>query len=191
MENHTEHDTEHRTEHRTEHDTSPIQHPMTHATIRPWADPMVDERGHDPRSAYVERYWLSVIGPTATLIMRRFADEFDRDPDGFVIDLAHAASTMGVSYRKGQHSPFGKALHRCVMFGLAQPMPDGFVVRRKLPNVAQRHLSRLPDDVQRAHYDWAQRTIRLDRRQIERQLVDLGVAPAAAARASEAAALAS
>lgn len=162
-----------------------------HARIRPWIDPVVDENGHDPRSAYAERYWLSVIGPTATLIMRRLADEFDRDPDGFVIDLAHTATTMGLSYTKGANSPFGKALHRCVMFGLAQPTPDGFVVRRKLPNVAQRHLSRLPDDVQRAHYEWTRRTIRLDRRAIERRLVELGVAPTAAARASEAAALAS
>jgi hypothetical protein len=162
-----------------------------HATIRPWIDPLVDENGHDPRSTYAERYWLSVIGPTATLIMRRLADEFDRDPDGFVIDLAHTATTMGLSYGKGANSPFGKALQRCVMFGLAQPTPDGFVVRRRLPNVAQRHLSRLPDDVQRAHYEWARRTIRLDRRAIERRLVELGVAPNAAARASEAAALAS
>ncbi|MAT03648.1 MAG: hypothetical protein CL424_01190 [Acidimicrobiaceae bacterium] len=132
-----------------------------------------------------------MIGPTATLIMRRFADEFDREPDGFVIDLAHTASTMGVSFSKGASSPFGKALHRCVMFGLAQPTPDGFVVRRKLPNVAQRHLNRLPDDVQQAHYEWARRTIRLDRREIEQQLIELGVTPTAAARASEAAALAS
>ena len=35
-----------------------------HATITPWIDPVVDARGHDPRGAYVERFWLSVIGPT-------------------------------------------------------------------------------------------------------------------------------
>lgn len=169
--------------------TPPTQNPR--ASIRPWPDPMVDSRGHDPRSAYVERYWLGVIGPTATLIMRRFADEFDREPEGFVIDLAHTATTMGLSFTRGEHSPFGKALHRCVMFGLAQPTADGYQVRRMFPNVAQRHLSRLPDDVQQAHYDWARRTIRLDRRDLEQRLVELGVDPHAAARASEAAALAS
>lgn len=152
---------------------------------------MVDERGHDPRSAYVERYWLGVIGPTATLIMRRFADEFDRNPDGFIIDLAHTASTMGLSYEKGQHSPFGRSLRRCVMFGLAQPTSSGFEVRRMFPNVALRHIKRLPDDVQEAHQDWARRTIHLDRRELEQQLVTLGISPRAAARASEAVALAS
>ncbi len=173
------------------HPPTPVPSPPPCARIRPWIDPVVDERGHDPRSAYVERYWLGVIGPTATLIMRRFADEFDRRPGGFVLDLTHTASTMGLSYTKGLHSPFGRALHRCVMFGLAQNAPDGFTVRRMFPNVAQRHLSRLPTDVQEAHHDWARRTIRLDRREIEQRLIELGVEPRAAARASEAVALAS
>ena len=169
---------------------APSPHPRPQARIHPWPDPKVDERGHDPRSAYVERYWLGVIGPTATLVMRRFADEFDRHPDGFVIDLGHVASTMGLSFTKGHHSPFGRALQRCVMFGLAQPTSDGFAVRRMFPNVAQRHLSRLPDEVQDAHHDWARRTIRIDRRELEQHLVEFGIAPRAAARASEAAALA-
>lgn len=161
------------------------------ATIKPWADPIVDRRGHDPRSAYVERFWLSVIGPTATWIMRRFADEFDGAPDGFTLDLNDAASSMGLSFAKGHNSPFGKALHRCVMFGLAQPTAGGFAVRRMFPTVAQRHLRRLPQSVQATHEEWARRAVALDRRDIERTLIDAGVSAHAAARASEAVALAS
>jgi len=161
------------------------------ATIRPWIDPVVDRRGHDPRSIYVERYWLSVIGPTATWIMRRFAECFDANPDGFVLDLDHTATSMGLSFSKNVASPFGKALHRCVMFGIAQPTSDGFTVRRRLPSVAHRHLKRLPDDVQAEHEEWARRTIRVDVRDIERRLVEAGLTIAAAVRASEAAALAS
>lgn len=168
-----------------------IQLIPAHATIRPWIDPIVDERGHDPRSAYVERYWLGVIGPTATWILRRFAERFDVEPDGFVLDLDHLATSMGLSFTKGLNSPFGRALHRCVMFGLAQPLSDGFAVRRRFPNVAQRHLKRLPEDLQAEHDDWARRVTTLDRRTIERKLVDAGLAPAAAARAIEAAARAS
>lgn len=163
----------------------------SHSTIRPWVDPVVDERGHDPRSAYVERYWLSVIGPTATWIMRRFADEFDREPDGFTIDLEHTATSMGLSFSKGSSSPFGKALHRCVMFGLAQPTSDGFTVRRRFPSVALRHLKRLPDDLQEEHADWARRVVRLDHRALERRLLDAGLPPQVAVRATEAAARAS
>ena len=168
-----------------------IQLIPAHAIIRPWVDPVVDVRGHDPRSSYVERFWLSVIGPTATWIMRRIADEFDGAPDGFTLDLAHAATSMGLSFAKGHNSPFGKALHRCVMFGLAQPTSDGFAVRRMFPTVAQRHLKRLPPDLQSTHEEWARRTITLDRRDIERRLIEAGVSAHAAARASEAVALAS
>ncbi len=123
--------------------------------------------------------------------MRRFAECFDAQPDGFVLDLDHTATSMGLSFTRGAASPFGKALHRCVMFGIAQPTSDGFTVRRKLPAVAQRHLKRLPDDLQAEHDAWARRTVRIDVHDIERRLIDAGLPPAAAIRASEVAALAS
>jgi hypothetical protein len=158
--------------------------------IRPWSDPLVDDRGHDPRGTYTERFWLSVIGPTATWIMRRFADLFDESPEGFTLDLEHTATTMGLSFQRGTASPFGKALNRCVMFGLAHPLSDGFAVRRRLPSIAQRHLARLPDDVQAEHAEWARRTVHVNFQEIERRLREIGVSPAAAARACEAAAIA-
>lgn len=135
--------------------TAPAPAPAGLATIRPWVDPIVDQRGHDPRSPYVERYWLGVIGPTATMIMRRFAQSFDAAPDGFTTDLGHLAAAMGLSFRKGPASPFGRALHRCVMFGLAQPMAGGYLVRRRVPTVSQRHLQRLPADLRAEHEAWA------------------------------------
>jgi hypothetical protein len=156
-------------------------------TIRPWVDPIVDRRGHDPRSHYAERYWLSVIGPTAMWIMRRFAEHFDTQPDGFMIDLDHAANTMGLSYSKRMASPFGRALNRCVMFGLAQPHADGFIVRRRLPTVPLRHLKRLPDDVQSEHEQWARRIIQLDVGDVERRLVAAGLPATVAVRATESA----
>ncbi len=61
------------------------------------------------------------------------------------------------------------------MFGIAQPTSDGFTVRRKLPAVAQRHLKRLPDDVQAEHDDWARRTVHIDVHDIERRLIDAGL----------------
>jgi len=32
-------------------------------TIKPWLDPVVDVLGHDPRSRYVETFWLPTLGP--------------------------------------------------------------------------------------------------------------------------------
>lgn len=160
-------------------------------SIVPWSDPLIDRAGFDPRSAYAEKYWLSVIGPTAGWIMRRMADLFDASPEGFELDLAHTAHTMGLSYERGSASPFARALNRCVMFGLAHPHSSGFAVRRRLPEVAARHLQRLPADVQAEHRRWVTRTTHVDIREIERRLREIGISPAAAARACEAAALAS
>jgi len=32
-------------------------------TVKPWHDPVVDVLGHDPRSRYVETFWLPALGP--------------------------------------------------------------------------------------------------------------------------------
>ena len=34
--------------------------------VVPWYDEVVDPIGHDPRSQYVELFWLNVLGPTTT-----------------------------------------------------------------------------------------------------------------------------
>ena len=43
-------------------------------------DPVIDELGHDVRSAYVETYWLPILGPTAIWATRRMADWLDESP---------------------------------------------------------------------------------------------------------------
>ena len=55
---------------------NPIDPHSPYVTIRPWVEPVVDARGHDPRSAYVERYWLGVIGPTAGEVSAADSQEF-------------------------------------------------------------------------------------------------------------------
>lgn len=129
--------------------------------VRPWIDAVVDDNGHDPRSRYVERFWLGVLGPTATWLLRRLVAGLDRSPEGYEIDLVDTARAMGLSYTAGRSSPFAKALQRCVMFGLAHQTSDGLAIRRRVPTVAHRHLRRLPDAVQAEHDTWS-RTVTLD-----------------------------
>lgn len=131
-------------------------------TIRPWIDPVVDDDGHDVRSRYVETFWLGVLGPTATWLVRRFAAGLDQCPEGYELDLADTAQAMGLRFTAGRASPFSKALQRCVMFGLAHPVPSGLAVRRRVPPVAVRHLRRMPERIQRAHDEWLRTTIPLD-----------------------------
>jgi hypothetical protein len=122
--------------------------------IAPWVDPVVDRRGHDPRSSYVETFWLATLGPTAAWLLRRLAAGLDRHPDGFDLDLCATARSLGLSYSKGLSSPFGKAFGRCIMFGLAHQRSDGYAVRRRLPQLTRRHLERLPESLQAEHERW-------------------------------------
>jgi hypothetical protein len=129
--------------------------------ITPWIDPVVDRRGHDPRSSYVERFWLSILGPSATWIMRRFVAGFDEHPDGYDLDVEPTARSLGLSVSKGPASPFARSVQRCVIFGMAAPRSDGWTVRRRMPAVSQRHLGRLPEPLQRLHAQWTTTTVSL------------------------------
>jgi hypothetical protein len=171
--------------------------------VDPWRDPVVDRRGHDPRSVYVEQFWLGVLGPTATWLLRRLVSGFDRAPDGYVLDVEGTARALGLSISKGTASPFNKAVTRCVMFGLVQRRSEAWLVRRRVPLVSQRHLGRLPDEVQSQHTQWTTTTIHIDalarahalaaamlaagddRGLLEPQLVAVGVPAPAAAEACE------
>ena len=58
--------------------------------VRPWPDPVIDALGHDPRSAYVEHFWLGILGPSTTWLLRRLAAGFETSPSGFDLQLAEA-----------------------------------------------------------------------------------------------------
>ncbi len=185
--------------------TFPLEPEPLPTTVRvtPWHDPVVDRRGHDPRSAYVEQFWLSVLGPTATWLVRRLVAGFDRHPDGYELDVTGTARSLGLSVTRGTASPFAKAVQRCAMFGALQQLTGTWAVRRRMPAVSQRHLLRLPPDLQHAHEQWATTTVRLDvlarahalatamlaagddRGVLEPQLIAVGVPPPAAAEACE------
>src|SRR5580704_15030044 len=59
-----------------------------------WPDPVIDRLGFDPRSVYVETFWLGVLGPTCTWFLRLVATGLDDNPDGFDLDLATTARAL-------------------------------------------------------------------------------------------------
>jgi hypothetical protein len=125
--------------------------------IRPWADDVIDALGVDPRSPYVERFWLSVLGPSTTWLLRRVASGFDESPDGFVLPLGETARALGLGDRGGRHSPFLRTVNRMIQFELAQVMAPGggeLAVRRRVPPLNRRQLSRLSPELQAAHERW-------------------------------------
>jgi hypothetical protein len=121
-------------------------------TIRPWADEVIDRLGFDPRSAYVERFWLGVLGPSTTWLLRRIAGAFDDAPEGFELPLSDTARALGLGDRGGRNSPFLRTVDRCIQFEMAQVTgPCELAVRRRLPPLSRRHLVRLGEDLQEEH----------------------------------------
>ena len=112
--------------------------------VVPWHDPVVDSVGFDVRSLYVELFWLNVLGPTATWTLRRLAHGLERYPLGYELDLVETASMLGLAYSPTTSNSFGRALQRCAMFGMSQPVEGALAVRRRVPPVAARHLARMP-----------------------------------------------
>jgi hypothetical protein len=170
--------------------------------VVPWHDPVVDHVGFDVRSAYVETFWLNILGPTASWTLRRLVNGLDRYPLGYELELEETASELGLSYSAATSNTFVRALQRCVLFGAAQPITDALAVRRRLPPVAARHLSRMPAGLQRQHAHWQVRDTNFSELErglalaaammaagdepalVERQLLAIGVSPAAAQQAA-------
>jgi hypothetical protein len=130
--------------------------------VLPWPDDIVDTLGHDPRSLYVEEYWLAVLGPSTVWLLRRFAAGFDYSPDGFDLDLAETARSLGLGDRSGRHSPFVRSINRTIQFGLAQLAgEDALAVRRRVPALNRARLCRLSPALQARHAAWQAQQLRL------------------------------
>jgi hypothetical protein len=124
-------------------------------SVRPWPDQIIDSLGYDPRSAYVERFWLGILGPSTTFLLRHLAAMLEDSPAGIDLGLKSTARTLGLGGRPGRHSPFMRAFDRLVKFDLARrPAVDLLQVRRKVPPLNRRQVSRLPGDLRTAHERW-------------------------------------
>jgi len=153
--------------------------------IQPWPDPVVEANGHDPRSPYVEQFWLPTLGPSTTLFLRHVAALLDRWPDGCEVGLDDTARALGLVNQTGRGSPFARALSRSVQFNLAQPSGFGIAVRRRLPWLNPRQVAHLPAPLQEAHAAWVagpgsedtDRARRLRARRLALSLLELGEDP--------------
>jgi hypothetical protein len=126
-----------------------------------WPDEVLDQLGFDPRSGYVEDYWLGILGPSTVWLMRRLAAGFEFSPSGFDLDLAETARSLGLGDRSGRHSPFVRAINRTVQFGLARLTgPTELSVRRRLPSLNRGQVNRLSPAQQARHAAWQEEQLR-------------------------------
>lgn len=124
--------------------------------VRAWPDPVLDRLGHDPRSAYCERFWLPLLGPSATLLVRRLAHELEATPDGFDLPAIDGARYLGLGTKGGARGPFARTVNRLVSFRLAHlDARDGtLLTRRKLAPLTRVQVEKLPRALRDEHAEW-------------------------------------
>lgn len=123
--------------------------------VHAWWDPELAIKGHELRSAYVERFWLGVLGPSVVFLLRRMARGLEEHPTGFRIDVADTARAIGLGGGTNRQSPIMRTIDRACMFGaMRRPAPDQLEVRTHLPRLTKRQLARLPEAVRRSHDSW-------------------------------------
>jgi len=169
--------------------------------IVPWEDPIVDRIGFDVHLGYVERFWLGVLGPTSTWLLRRLAFGLEQYPGGYEVDLSELGASVGVAWASGHCGPLNRSLQRCIMFGVCARIDGGIAVRRRVPPLSMRQIARLSDTQRAEHETWqradsddehraqvlAMAMVRVgdSPERVERQLVALGITPATAIEVAE------
>ena len=141
--------------------SAPVLVPLESLTIHPWPDPVIDSVGSHPCSPYVENFWLSVLGPSTTFLLRHLVTSLEAAADGFELPLGITARRLGLGDKGGRHSPFMRSLARLVQFDLAQ-MEDArtLAVRRRVPPLNRRQVLHLPELLQTAHHHWQEQQLR-------------------------------
>ncbi len=92
--------------------------------VVPWRDPEVERTGVGAHSPDVERHWLPLLGPTATVLLRRVVHGLLGSPGGYVVDRHDLAVAIGLGGAGGRNAPLPRALRRCMRYGVARRVKD-------------------------------------------------------------------
>lgn len=117
-----------------------------------WRDVNIESLGYDPRSTYVEKFWLPFIGPSTIMLLRRIVEFLETNPYGFDLGLKELSTMLGLGQSIGRNSSIQKTLNRLVVFEQARVMPSNALsVRLKMPPLPQRYVKRLPLQLHEQH----------------------------------------
>ena len=121
-----------------------------HVTI--WADHPVETTDRSAISGYVEMFWLPVLGPSATFLLRRLGAGLESIPEGFSVGVDDLGRELGLGTSDSKNAPLQRAISRLVHFGLARRnAPGELSVRSDVGTLSRRHVSGLPEVLQEAH----------------------------------------
>ena len=152
--------------------------------ITSWVDPMLDNIGYDPRSSYVEHFWLPILGPSSIWLLRRARSLLEMNPTGITLSCAELGGSLGLGDTKGRSSLLTKTVQRCVDFEVAKMTHEGSIAfRRRLAPLSVRQLQRLPKSIAELHpsvsreveYEMSLETLRAER--LAATLFELGETP--------------
>lgn len=147
-------------------------------TVRAWRDPVIDVLGQHPCSSYVETFYLGILGPSTTWLLRHLVTTLEAaGDDGFTLELRETARRLGLGERGGRNSPLVRTLGRLLRFGLAQVVytggedvdvaaaaesaeVDSLAVRMRVPPLTRPQVARLPELLQIAHARWHDEQLR-------------------------------
>jgi len=121
---------------------TPIEHP----------DPRVQRVGFDLTDPYVEQCWGPVVGPSATLLLRRMPTLWtERVPA--TITHGELSRTLGLGAGAGANSRLMHSIDRLVRYRLATWHEKGqsLDVYQQAPGLLPHQLERLPEWTRQAH----------------------------------------
>lgn len=123
-------------------------------TLIPWADRYPGAFGHDPRSVYVEQYWLGTLGPSTTWFLRHCASLLENG-DRVHVNLRDTANALGIGFEGGARSAMVKTVARACRFRAARHVGSTtLAVRLRLPMLSRGQLQRLPKYLQQRHAEY-------------------------------------
>lgn len=127
-------------------------------TLIPWTDHHTEIFGHDPRSAYVERFWLGTLGPSTTWFLRHCASLLE-DAEEVRVNLRETAIVLGIGFESGARSAMVKTVSRACRFRTARPVgATTLAVRLRLPLLSHGQPRRMPEDLQQSHDEYMSAT---------------------------------
>lgn len=120
---------------------TPVNHP----------DPRVRRIGFELSDPYVEQCWSAVVGPSATLLLRRLPELWQHQVPAEV-RAEELSRSLGLGAGTGPNSRLASTLDRLVRFGLARPdQAGGFDVYLEVAPLQARQLERAPEWTRAAH----------------------------------------
>jgi hypothetical protein len=76
------------------------------------------------RSRYVERVWVPILGPTATLTLRLFSELLQSAKGDALVPIDELAKALGLGAATGKRSAFTRSLSRLERHQLTRSCPD-------------------------------------------------------------------